>query len=59
VIRQLNQLIHEQELNVVGQYLQTNSSVGYVVVDVQGKASRESLESLGQIDETIKHRILY
>jgi D-3-phosphoglycerate dehydrogenase len=59
VIRHLNSLLHEQGLNVKGQYLKAEEEIGYVVVDVQGTATKSQLEALKKTRETIRHRVLY
>jgi D-3-phosphoglycerate dehydrogenase len=43
----------------LGQYLQTNATVGYVVIDVDREYSELALEKLRRIDGTIRCRVLW
>lgn len=59
VLRRLNEIIAENDINIVGQHLQTDNQIGYVVLDVEGTAPAGLLDSLRSIDATIRARILY
>lgn len=59
VLTAINNILSENEINISGQYLQTNESVGYVVVDVDSKYSEAALKHLKSIPETIRCRVLY
>ncbi len=59
VLSQINQLISGYNVNVVGQYLKTNEKIGYVVLDIEGDASKEALEALRHVKDTIRTRILF
>lgn len=59
VIGHMSSLIHEQGLNIRGQYLNTDEYLGYVVVDVDETAGKEQLDALKETKETIRHRVLY
>ena len=39
ILGQINQILSENSINISGQYLQTNESVGYVVIDVDAEHS--------------------
>lgn len=58
VLAGINRILHDSEANVVGQYLQTDADVGYVVIDVDraGDKLRGPLEA---VDGTIRCRVLY
>ena len=59
VLSEINKRISDLEVNILGQFLSTNSKVGYVVLDVSKKTSDETLEELKLVPNTIKARILY
>ena len=59
VLNQINQAFAEEGINIAGQYLQTTSDIGYVVIDVETERSEEALARLKQINGTIRARILH
>ncbi|WP_218310048.1 phosphoglycerate dehydrogenase [Alteromonas antoniana] len=59
VLTQINQTFAEKGINIEAQYLQTNSEIGYVVVDVEFDRAYDALAEIQQIDGTIKTRILH
>lgn len=59
VLSKINNIFSENDINISGQYLQTNESVGYVVIDVDADYSHLALEKLSQIDGTIRCRRLF
>jgi len=59
VLSAINTELSKYHINIVGQYLKTNDEIGYVVLDVDKKLSRQALELLKQVKETIKVRMLY
>jgi D-3-phosphoglycerate dehydrogenase (EC 1.1.1.95) len=63
MLTRINQLLAEQNINVSGQYLQTDSTVGYVVIDIEtppkSTIADDLLEAMRDIDGTIKARVLY
>lgn len=59
VLSEINKRISDLEINIVGQYLSTNAKVGYVVLDVSKTSSKEALEELRLVSNTINARILY
>ena len=60
ILSAINQLFSEQSVNITGQYLQTNSNIGYVVTDVEETQGHKApLKALQDIDGTIRTRILY
>jgi len=62
VLSALNAIFSEQQINIAGQYLQTNPKIGYVVVDVETREPETSLElkrRLEAVPGTIRTRILY
>ena len=63
MLTRINQLLAEQKINVSGQYLQTDSKVGYVVIDIEtppkSTIADDLLVAMRDIDGTIKARVLY
>jgi D-3-phosphoglycerate dehydrogenase len=59
VLGQINSQLSKHKINILGQYLKTNDSIGYVVLDVDTKLSKDALALLKEIDETIKVRLVY
>ncbi len=59
ILQQINHAFSERNINIAGQYLQTNSEIGYVVIDITHTADETLVEPLRQIRGTIKVRILY
>jgi D-3-phosphoglycerate dehydrogenase len=60
VLRKLNDCLTSRDLNIAGEYLQTDPEIGYVVVDVEGNVDdREILADLKGIDGTLRARFLY
>ncbi len=59
VLTQINQTFAEKGINIEAQYLQTNSEIGYVVVDVEFDRAYDALAEIQQINGTIKTRILH
>ncbi|MEM7677429.1 MAG: phosphoglycerate dehydrogenase [Myxococcota bacterium] len=59
VMTEINSIVSDQEINIVGQYLQTTPEVGYVVMDVNREHGPGLLESLRKVRATLKARVLY
>lgn len=59
VLSAINTALSKNHINIVGQYLSTNEEIGYVVLDVDKKLSKQAVELLRGVKETIKVRILY
>ncbi|EKP0318348.1 phosphoglycerate dehydrogenase [Aeromonas veronii] len=59
VMNQINQIFAEEGINIAGQYLQTSSHIGYVVIDVETEHSEKALAKLKEITGTIRARILH
>lgn len=61
MLRRLNEVFLLREINIAAQYLQTDSEIGYVVVDadVHGRAGEEILDDLRALDGTIRARLVY
>lgn len=62
VLSQINAIFSEQQINIAGQYLQTNSRIGYVVIDIDDPGAAETRQLRRRLEEvagTIRTRILY
>jgi D-3-phosphoglycerate dehydrogenase len=59
VLGEINTRLSEHKINIVGQYLKTNETIGYVVLDVDKKLSSKAAQLLRDGKETIKVRLLY
>jgi D-3-phosphoglycerate dehydrogenase len=59
VMSAINRVFSDNEINILGQYLQTNADVGYVVIDVDKDYSELALSKLRQIEATIRTRVLF
>ncbi len=59
VLSQINTQLSKNKINILGQYLKTNESIGYVVVDVDKKLSNQAAQLLKDVPSTIKVRLLY
>lgn len=59
VMSEINKVLSENNINILGQYLQTNEDVGYVVVDVNKECSALAKEKLNSVTGTIKCRVLF
>jgi D-3-phosphoglycerate dehydrogenase / 2-oxoglutarate reductase len=55
----INQVLSERKVNILGQYLKTNRSIGYVVLDINKTSSRSVMEELSRVPHTIRARNLY
>lgn len=59
VLNHINQVFVDANVNIAAQYLQTDPTIGYVVIDVETDQSADALKRLKEIDGTIKARVLY
>lgn len=59
VLGAINTLLSKNKINIVGQYLKTNDEIGYVVLDVDSKLSKQAMTLLKEVKETIRVRMLY
>lgn len=59
VMSEINQVFSENNINVCGQYLQTNEKVGYVVIDVNKEYSDLALQKLRNVRGTVRVRVLF
>ena len=59
VMSAINSVFSDNKINVSAQFLQTNDTVGYVVIDIDAEYSELALEKLAAIEGTIRSRVLF
>ena len=59
VLAEINSKLSARGINIVGQYLKTNDEIGYVILDIDRKLSKEAFEILKAAKGTIKTRMVY
>lgn len=59
ILRQVNNIFADGNINISAQYLQTNAEIGYVVTDIDQESSDVAFEKLKAIPGTIRARLLY
>ncbi len=59
IMAKINKVLAEYELNIISQYLSTDSDVGYVITDLDKEYNKDVIKALKKVDNTIKFRVLY
>lgn len=59
VLAAINRVLGDDNVNILGQHLQTNQDVGFVVADVDQEHPADLLERLRAVPGTIRCRIVY
>ncbi len=59
IMAKINEVLAKFEMNITGQYLSTDSEVGYVITDLDKEYNKEVIKALKKVDNTIKFRVLY
>jgi len=61
ILGRINDVFSSRGINIAGQYLETDSEIGYVVVeaDTEREDATQLLEALRSLDGTIRSRLLY
>lgn len=59
VLADINRIFANRKINIVGQYLKTNESIGYMITDVSKNYSPKVIRELQEIPHTIRFKILY
>lgn len=59
VLSAINTQLSKNKINILGQYLNTNDTIGYVVLDLDKKLSAKAVELLKEVKGTIKVRTVY
>ena len=58
VLSQINKLISESEINIKAQYLATNESIGYLVMDLEKEDVKDICQKMSDLDVSIKTRLI-
>ena len=59
IIAHINRILAAHDINIVGQYLKTNETIGYVITDIDKEYAADVIKDLKGIEGTIKFRVLY
>jgi len=59
VLAEINNILAKYGINIIGQYLKTNETIGYVITDIDKKYNEEVIKDLKGIDATVRFRVLY
>ncbi len=59
LLAKINALLANNRINITGQYLKTNETIGYVITDVSKEYSASVIEQLKKIEGTIRFRVIY
>jgi D-3-phosphoglycerate dehydrogenase len=59
ILAKINHVLASNGINIMGQYLKTNESIGYVITDINKEYNKDLVKDLRDIEHTIKFRILY
>ena len=59
VLNAINQIFIKDHINIIGQYLQTDPEIGYVVMDVQSENPEIVIGLLKSVPGTIRTRVIY
>ncbi|MEP0131934.1 MAG: phosphoglycerate dehydrogenase [Eudoraea sp.] len=59
IMAKINDVLAFYEMNISGQYLSTDSDVGYVITDLDRDYNKEVIKALKKVENTIKFRVLY
>jgi D-3-phosphoglycerate dehydrogenase / 2-oxoglutarate reductase len=59
VLGEINSKLSDRGINILGQYLKTNEAIGYVILDIDTRLSKEAFAILREIKGTLKTRMVY
>ncbi|MEQ9403702.1 MAG: phosphoglycerate dehydrogenase [Cyclobacteriaceae bacterium] len=59
ILAEINNILAQHDINIVGQYLKTNEKIGYVITDIDKNYDEEVIKHLKIINGTIRFRVLY
>jgi len=59
IMAQINTIFAKHNINIVGQFLMTNATLGYAITDINAEYAKQLFKSLKKIENTIKFRVLY
>lgn len=59
ILAKINNIFAKHHINIIGQYLKTNETIGYVIMDISKGYTDEFVQEIKDIEETIRFRMLY
>lgn len=59
ILAKINSILADKEINIIGQYLKTNETIGYVITDIYKNYPSNLIEKMRAIDGTIRVRVLF
>lgn len=59
IMAKINTIFAKHNINIVGQFLMTNTTLGYAITDINAEYDKQLFKSLKKIEHTIKFRVLY
>lgn len=59
VLRDINHIVSERNANIQGQMLVTDSTIGYLIMDLDKDVSADVSAAIGALETSIRTRILY
>lgn len=59
MLKEVNYLFTTKGINIAAEYLQTDSDIGYVIIDTDSNLDKSILKELRAIEGTIRSRMLY
>lgn len=59
ILAKINNVLADNQINILGQYLKTNETIGYVITDIDKVHDKKVIKDLKRIPDTIRFRILY
>ncbi|WP_412466980.1 HAD-IB family phosphatase [Pedobacter sp. KLB.chiD] len=59
IMAKINTVFAKHHINIVSQFLMTNSEIGYAITDINTEYDKQLFKSLKKIEQTIKFRVLY
>ena len=59
IMAKINTILAKHDVNIVGQFLMTNASIGYVITDINSAYDKALFKALKKVEQTIKFRVLY
>ena len=59
ILAEINHVLAEHSINIVGQYLKTDEMIGYVITDIDKNYDDSVISELKKIKATIRFRVLY
>lgn len=59
IMAKINTIFAKHNINIVAQFLMTNTSLGYAITDINAAYDKQLFKSLKKIEHTIKFRVLY